>query len=420
MSLTSKNGSLKDKQNSSFVESLTRPDQSAQEVAIGNIAAGLKDSFGRMRVSNPKTLFQADERTDVYESVFWTSTTAGSATITHDDDKKARIYTVTGNGDSAERRSRRYITYVKGKSQLVYLTGNFKGAVANSVKEYGLADELNGVMVRTNGTAFQVVIRSTVSGSTTETVVSQDDFNIDKLDGNGASGATIDLTKQQVFIISFGWLGSATVSFSIFYDGNVVPFHSIHNANRLETLYSQQGTLPIYTKISSTGASTTMETTCYAVHAEGDDSLRGIVRVADVSTTPVNISATPILVAGVRLQAAYNRASINPVDFAVTVQSGNKDVYWRILKNPTIVGGNWSPVTNSIAEGLVSYTSYSGGEVIDTGYVITGQAKDSKITITDTYLGRDISGNSETLVMEIRTFSSTGTVLFTGRWREDT
>ena len=420
MTLISKNGALKDKQSASYVESPTRSDQSAQEVAIGGFAGATIDAFNRLRVSNAVTIFQADERFNVYESINWSTVETASGTSTHDNNKKARILTVTGNGDAVERRTRRYINYVKGKSQTVFFTGNFKGAVANSIKEYGLYDDLNGVFLRLDGTDFKCILRSSVSGSTLEDEASQANFNIDKLDGTGASGVTIDLTKQQVFIIQFGWLGSASIIFSMYNEGQIIPFHAFHRANIIDTLYSQMGTLPIGMKLSSTGAATTMETTCYSVQSEGDDALKGIIRVADTGTSGFSINATPSIPVGIRLNPLYNRASINPIDYTITVQAGNKDIYYRVLFDPALVGDTWQDIPNSIAQGLSGYTSYTGGVVIDSGYVNVGASSKFNVSISDTFLGRDINGVSDVLCIEVQTFSATGSVLFSGKWREDT
>ena len=52
-----------------------------------------------------------------------------------------------------------------------------------------------------NGTDLRVVIRDDGSGSVVDSVVSQANWNVDKLDGTGASGITIDTTKDNIYFI---------------------------------------------------------------------------------------------------------------------------------------------------------------------------------------------------------------------------
>lgn len=66
----------------------------------------------------------------------------------------------------------------------------------------------------------------------------QSNFNLDKLDGTGPSGITIDFTKLNVFQIDFRWLGAGRIRYSIedSTTGNMIPFHIEH--------YSSQNTQP--------------------------------------------------------------------------------------------------------------------------------------------------------------------------------
>lgn len=62
----------------------------------------------------------------------------------------------------------------------------------------------------------------------------QEDFNIDKLDGTGSSGITIDFTKLNIYQISFRWLGAGEMRFSVENPdtGDMMFFHHIHYSNR--------------------------------------------------------------------------------------------------------------------------------------------------------------------------------------------
>jgi hypothetical protein len=62
----------------------------------------------------------------------------------------------------------------------------------------------------------------------------QSDFNIDKLDGTGKSGMTIDTSKLNVFTIDFRWLGAGRIRYSIEDPdtGCIFPFHMEYYANK--------------------------------------------------------------------------------------------------------------------------------------------------------------------------------------------
>ena len=64
--------------------------------------------------------------------------------------------------------------------------------------------------------------------------VYQEDFNVDKLDGTGTSGVTIDFTKLNIFQINFRWLGAGELRFAIENPntGDLMFFHRIQYANR--------------------------------------------------------------------------------------------------------------------------------------------------------------------------------------------
>ena len=62
----------------------------------------------------------------------------------------------------------------------------------------------------------------------------QEDFNIDKLDGTGTSGITLDFTKLNIFQISFRWLGAGEMRFACENPntGDMMYFHHIRYSNR--------------------------------------------------------------------------------------------------------------------------------------------------------------------------------------------
>jgi hypothetical protein len=138
------------------------------------------------------------------------------------------------------------------------------------VFEIGYFDSLNGLFFRQTGTALSVVRRTSTSGSVVDNVVEQANWNLDKLDGTGASGFTLDDTKAQILFIDFQYLGMGRVRMGFDINGIIVYCHEFLNANVLDVPYMQSGTLPIGILLTTTGTSVTKTSyfKCAAVHSE--------------------------------------------------------------------------------------------------------------------------------------------------------
>jgi hypothetical protein len=61
--------------------------------------------------------------------------------------------------------------------------------------------------------------------------VDQSAWNGDKLDGTGASGLTLDLTKPQILWMDFEWLGVGNVRCGFIINGQYIVCHTYQNAN---------------------------------------------------------------------------------------------------------------------------------------------------------------------------------------------
>lgn len=91
----------------------------------------------------------------------------------------------------------------------------------------------------------------------TEIRVRQEDFNIDKLDGTGPSGFTINATKMQMLGIEYSWYGAGYVTWMTRgQDGRFIHAHRIPNNNRNNEAFMRSGNLPArYEAINETAIS---------------------------------------------------------------------------------------------------------------------------------------------------------------------
>jgi hypothetical protein len=308
---------------------------------------------------------------------------------------------ISGSG-SVTRQSKLYIQYVPGKSQFIILTGKMP-QVANVTCRIGYFDDNNGLFFEQTAAGISVNIRTFTSGAPVTSSVPQANWNVDPFNGSGPSGMTLDLTMCQIYAIDFEWLAVGKIRFGFVMDGLFYVAHEVNNANNITLVYMTTGKLPVRYEISGTGTGS-MQQICSSVMSEGGAPPKPIVFSADTSTTPTTIgNAAYGHVLSVRLQAAYNRATLQPVSFS-TLRETSNTFYYQVLLNPTLtgIGVVWSPIPNTYAEKVVGNTNVTvtGGYVLDSGYVAQS-ALNAFQSLEESYLGinANIIGTSDILTI---------------------
>jgi len=80
---------------------------------------------------------------------------------------------------------------------------------------------------------------------TTERLVNQTDFNLDKLDGTGPSGYVIDLSKMQMIYFDYSWYGAGRIRWGMrATNGDIIYCHEMPNNNVNTEAYMRSGNLP--------------------------------------------------------------------------------------------------------------------------------------------------------------------------------
>lgn len=378
-------------------------------------------SLGILRTASSIPIFNRSERYDLEENFYFTSSTVSGATITHDTNKASRIMAVTSlAGSKAIRRTRIRFRYVKGGPNIILISANFKDKVTGIKKTIGQFSENNGWFIQLDGTTAKVGVRSSTSGSVVDTTIIQSLWD-DPLDGTGPSGMIIDWNKQQLFEISYTWLGAAGVRFGVYHEGRVIYFHKFYFGNSISTAYSQTAVLPLRFEIENVSGTTsaTMELTCYSVLREGEEVESGSIRSGSSGPSQITINTSEKIVFAIRINPSY-KGNIKPINYQTFIPHGNSTVYFKVLYNPTVVGGVWANNANSISQSLTSYTSFSGGLILDEGYAQVKSDSGVRPLITDIQLGDAIDGTPDVLCLVARTVSSNSKLLFSGTWREDT
>jgi hypothetical protein len=84
--------------------------------------------------------------------------------------------------------------------------------------------------------------------------VPQNQWNIDKLDGTGASGYSLDISKMQMAYIDYTWYGAGHIRFGFRgVNGEIVYCHRMPNNNVNHSAYMRSGNLPARFEIENYG-----------------------------------------------------------------------------------------------------------------------------------------------------------------------
>jgi len=383
------------------------------------------DAFGRLRVSNPLTIF--DSKNVMSKNTLFDESLSGSGGVTYTANKSTVNLNVTEvSGDKVIRQSKRVMSYQPGKSLLNLNTFVMNTLTANLKQKVGMFDANNGIFFYADGETLKIVRRTYVTGSAADTEKSQSEWNGDKLDGTGKSGYTLDPTKASILFMDFEWLGMGSVRVGFVIDGKFIVAHTFYNANDLSTVYMQTANLPIRYEIETAATlaagTYTLQQVCSTTMIEGGYAPEGIRQM--IGTSQIN--------AGVNLTTAntyYNLATIRIKSgrpYAVIVPAGldvlnisNNDFEFGLFVNATPSSAfSYTSFSDNVEYDLTTVDLTATGTRIAGGYM---GGKTAPFSIGQGFvfanqLGQTIGGTSDTLTLGVRTGSANGDVSALLKW----
>jgi hypothetical protein len=341
--------------------------------SVTNANSMATDAFGRLRVSNPFTLFDSSHR--YADNGLWSTATATGGTTTFNANQGLVDLDVTASsGSEVIRETIKVFAYQPGKSLLVLSTFVMSPAKTNLRQRVGYYGPQNGLYVQLNNTTLSFVERSLVTGSVTESVIEQSAWNTDKMDGNGPSGITLNIAKAQILFMDIEWLGLGTVRMGFVIDGNFYVCHKFHHANLIISTYITTASLPLRYEITNTGATSgvsTLKQICSSVLSEGGYELRGSQQaVGTPITTPKTLTTAGTFYPVVSIRLKSTRLDAIAVATALSaIGNTAANFNWQVVSAGTTTGGTWvSAGANSSVEYNITGTSFTGGRVIASGY----------------------------------------------------
>jgi hypothetical protein len=410
------------------------------------------DAFSRLRVSYPTTLLDirfpgqnTGSASFLQNNLQITSDASGSYTGTYGNSK----LTIDASGAGYYiSQSRNYCIYQPGKSLLFMASGILDPSNNNYTTRIGYFDNVipltNPLIVR-NGLYFEYSegVCSVNIKNNTVTKINQSDWNIDKLNGTGVSGLTLDFRKTQLFVIDMEWLGVGRVRFGFYAYGKIQYCHQVININILTEPYTNSINLPICYSIHNSsvggGSSNNFKQICSTVISEGGYTPLG--RPFSISTgspTAIQIAANieePILfLRGNVNNTNYYHQNIIPTGLSIICSSTNDLILYKLeyFVAGTYTGTTpaWVNVSNNYsvaqyAPNLATGYNNTNAITLDQGYFY-GRGTNTFSSLGDVFtsqilqLTSNITNESDIIVLTATFVSASGTtnVFGTLSWQE--
>jgi hypothetical protein len=268
------------------------------------------------------------------------ASSASTATIT----LNATNYTVSLSASSNVQRTVYEISQGTYSGWFAYPSGS---TVVFLKASAGVTAGTQSFTAGTTGASASIA-QTRAGAASTDTFISQANWNGDKLDGTGASGFVLDPQKLNLFRIKIGYLGAHDITFQAKVtppntnNSTWVTVHTIKFANLNTHTSFTNASFPFNSFVYSAGSTTdlTVSTGSYAGHIEGKKMLSGDrASVYNSTTTVTNSTFTPlftILNARVYNEVA-NQTVVNIINLSGAIKHNNPCGYY-VVKNATLTG----------------------------------------------------------------------------------
>lgn len=415
------------------------------EVQAGGSAV---DAFGRIRVSQNVPLLAsafdfARGGGQVLLDARWTGLGVNGATrIVNTNAASVTLRVTTTVGSKYQHQTKEYFLYRAAQSHAQDCTFYFGAADATVRRRAGYFDDSDGIYFEQSDDLY-MVIRSAVTGVVLEERIKQSNWNVDPFNGLGPSGITLNLEATQIFAIDLQFLGVGRVRVGFNIGGSFVGVHEFNHANDpiYKKVYMRSATLPVRYELERIAggavATADLEAICAAVIREGSEMEPGISRSTSVRGAALATNNTNWrVVLAIQLKSGSIRACLREFAGWVYANDTTNGVEFIVALNPTLTGGGttggrinvgtWVDLTNSIAQvarpaaGTVLMTIDTGYEML-TSIAPPGRQGGATAPVRSTEnlpVVADISGNSDYLVLAVRSLSGTPNIGGGLNWRE--
>lgn len=386
-----------------------------------------KDAFGRARVAEPFTIFDSTFR-------YGDDTRNWDTAKTNNGNTEHILYESTVNmnvtavsGDKVVRETKKVFKYQPGKSLLTLSSFVMAQPKENLRQRVGYFSTRNGHFLEANNTTLYIVERSGIQSTVVDYAIPQSEWNVDKLNGTGPSGLSVNVANAQIFWTDTEWLGVGSVRAGFVIDGQFIISHIFHHANKRTSAYMTTASLPLRSEIENTGttsSNSTLKHICNSVMSEGGYSPSVSTRAVSTSLSGKNISDTVFTpLVAIRLKSQNLDGVVLPTLLSAYGLQNTPFVY-RLSMDETITDGTWvSGGTESIVEYNITATSMSGGRTLMQG-VFGGGTIGAPVHVnlrdfdSSYQLRTKLNGTAETMVLSVLATTNNDDAVGTLTWEE--
>ncbi len=394
-------------------------------VDVGNFPLS---AFGDLRTTELSPEFQGSFEYTVDNTDLTEKTVVNGGTITQASGMGI-VTTTTTTASSSLLSSVRHARYKSGLGGLLRFTVLFTAPVAATDQYVGLADETgssasfkNGYIIGYDGETFGYH-RFQNDSKTTIAIADWDD----KLDGFGASKATISQTNLNIFFIQFQYLGAGAIK--IFFEkpnGDIALVHTEKYAG----LFTEPSThnpnfhFVMFVDNKATVSNLIVKSSSYAYFVEGKTQFIELHQPENATEIIEKTSVdTEVAIVTIRNKTTYasktNFIDIHIQNISVAIQAANANNLGdiRVVKNTTLGGDpSWADIntTNSVVEFDTAGTTLTGG----VNLLPIAMAGKNDRENPDVNNKRIILGPGETLTISGTNTSGTATFRAAIQWRE--
>jgi len=339
------------------------------ELSGNNISA-----FGDINIASFTPLVQLD-------FVYGINIQTGKSTITSTgivdtNLSRLRLQTGTNSTGGAIFESLRPAKYRPGQGIDARFTFAFDTPVVNSRQEMGVGNLTDGYFFGYIDTQFGIIHRN----NSVETFIPQSDWNIDKCDGTGSSGVTLNPLFGNIGRVKYPFLGYGNIFFlienpitSIF-----MVVHIIHYVNTTKLVQLNNPNLQFWSRIVNSGNTSNLTMYCgsVGVFLSGERKFLGATWGTNNNKTGISTTITNILTIKncTTYNGVANKSLIRLKSISFASDSGNSIATLLLIKNAT-VGGTLTYVTIAGTSGDNGVTITNGNSVssVNTiGTTVTG------------------------------------------------
>jgi hypothetical protein len=353
---------------------------------IGTFAALRVDEDGKLRVkpAASSNVVQSGSTPIVQASYTYTVntdtnviTTTGSGAVTSAV-SRAIVSSGAATTSSAVLTTRRYASCPAGQNLRVLLACSFTTGVVGNTQIVGIGTSTNGLFFGYNGTSFGILVRT----DGVDTWTASTAFSVDKLNGSGSSGLTLDPTKGSLYVIALDSTGYGCATFCIVSNAmsaspEVITAHRINFANTSTTLGIRNAVGPLMVASTNTTNATAVTVGVASLSAALDNPPKriGNMRAVDGSRTIQTLSYVPVL--SVQNKSTYNslpNTSSMYLSSVSVASDGTKGTVLVALYDTTaLTGSTFADVSTltSVAQADTAATALSGGVLLHAFTVYT-------------------------------------------------